>query len=37
MIGNHLGRFIHVKDGMLHGVDWRVGKILVEIDMNMGF
>ena len=37
VIGNHLGSFIHLEDGLLHGVDRRVGNILVEIDMNKGF
>ena len=36
-IGNHLGHFIHLEEGMLFGIDRRVGKILVEINMNKGF
>ena len=35
-IGNHLGRFLHVEPYMLEGLDRRIGKILVEIDLSQG-
>ena len=35
-IGNYIGRFLHLEEHMLSGVDKCVGRILVEIDMQKG-
>ena len=35
-IQNHLRCFIHMEEEMLHEVDRRMGRILVEIDMSKG-
>ena len=36
MIGNHLGKFLHVEEETLMGVDKIVGHFLVELDMPRG-
>ena len=33
-IGNHLGRFLHVESSLSGGLDRRIGKIYVEIDIT---
>ena len=35
-IGNYIGRFLYLEEHMLFGVDKRVGRIVVEIDMQKG-
>ena len=33
-VANYLGRFLHVEDNLLREIDKRMGKILVEIDVD---
>ena len=35
-IGNALGKFIKVDDGVLRALDKRIGRLLVEIDIHTG-
>ena len=35
-VGNHLGRFLFISEDVLKGIDKRVGRIFVEIDMVKG-
>lgn len=35
-VENHLGRFLHINEGTLNGMDRQVGQVLVDIDMSLG-
>lgn len=35
-VGNHMGKFLHIREVDLSGMDRRVGNFLVDIDMSLG-